>query len=53
LRTQVHAEALGLNPLEKGEEDVSQLQERLELLKEERKEKNRGLSSRGHEKRSL
>ena len=43
LRAQVHAEALGLNPLENGEEGVSQLPEkRLELLrKEKKKEKNR------------
>lgn len=42
LRAQVHAEALGLNPLENGEEGVSQLPEkRLELLRKEKKRKNR------------
>ena len=42
-RAQVHAEALGLNPLENGEEGVSQLPEkRLELFaKGKKKEKNR------------
>ena len=40
LRAQVHAEALGLNPLENGEEGVSQLPEkRLELLGKEKKGK--------------
>ena len=40
LRAQVHAEALGLNPLENGEEGVSQLPEkRLELLRKEKKRK--------------
>ena len=39
-RAQVHAEALGLNPLENGEEGVSQLPEkRLELLRKEKKGK--------------
>ena len=43
LRAQVHAEALGLNPLENGEEGVSQLPEkRLELFaKGKKKKKNR------------
>ena len=45
LRAQVHAEALGLNPLENGVEGVSQLPEkRLELFaicKRKKKEKNR------------
>ena len=40
LRAKVHAEALGLNPLENGEEGVSQLPEkRLELLRKEKKGK--------------
>ena len=38
LRAQVHAEALGLNPLENGEEGVSQLPEkRLEVVCERKK----------------
>ena len=42
LRAQVHAEALGLNPLENGEEGVSQLPEkRLELFAKGKKRKNR------------
>ena len=43
LRAQVHAEALGLNPLENGEEGVSQLPEkRLELFaKGKKRKKNR------------
>ena len=46
-RAQVHAEALGLNPLENGEEGVSQLPEkRLELLRKEKKGKKTGFSSR-------
>ena len=50
LRAQVHAEALGLNPLENGEEGVSQLPEkRLELFakgKKGKKGKKTGFSSR-------
>ncbi len=40
LRAKVHAEALGLNPLENGEEGVSQLPEkRLELFAKGKKKK--------------
>ena len=46
-RAQVHAEALGLNPLENGEEGVSQLPEkRLELFAKGKKKKKTGFSSR-------
>ena len=47
LRAQVHAEALGLNPLENGEEGVSQLPEkRLELFAKGKKKKKTGFSAR-------
>ena len=50
LRAKVHAEALGLNPLENGEEGVSQLPEkRLELFAKAwkgKKGKKTGFSSR-------
>ena len=54
LRAQVHAEALGLNPLENGEEGVSQLPKSgwscWERKKRE-KGKKQALSSRGYKKR--
>ena len=47
LRAQVHAEALGLNPLENGEEGVSQLPEkRLELFAKGKKRAKTVFSSR-------
>jgi len=54
LRAQVHAEALGLNPLENGEEGVSQLPKSGWSCWERKKRakgKKQALSSRGYKKR--